>query len=128
MQLPAVHIKLYLTLRDDYFSNPWAEINNTYPIRADQISKKCRKTICKYIYSAIEEFDQKNPKELLSYDMEESWGHNFFRLIKEDFNPVDDIRILFEDGKIINHYSDIDPKEAVEKYKKVSEEIEPYLK
>ena len=127
-RLPDVHVKLYLTILEDNFSNPWADIEKTYPIYTSQISDQCSRLISKLIYSSITEFDRKNKKHKPFEDWEETWGCNFFRMIKEDFNPGEDIKILFEDGKVWKGYNTPDPLEKVEKYHKEIEELKPYLK
>ena len=106
-------------LYHDLYEDPWGNVcvYNTYHIRVDQISDMCRKVIRKRIYSAIEEFDRNSRKQ-----------DNLFRMIKEDFNPVYDIKILFEDGEMLKNTMNIGPKEEMEKCKKAVEEIEPYLK
>ena len=123
-KLPDVHVSLYLTYLPGDYPNPWAEGKISYPLHVDQISDDCRKTISRLIYSAIEDFDRKHQKFRPFDDMDETWGENYFRRIKEDFNPVNDIKILFEDGTC--YYNNLPPKETLEKNKKFFEELDSF--
>ncbi len=126
-KLPNVRVRLYLTMYGDSVFSPWSSMEKSYALRADQVSEDYRVKVKHVILEAIDRYDRANGKHpVFDKDML-TWGNNFFRLIKEDFNAYKDINVIFEDGKVWGKPYEPKPDEKLEALKKELEELRGYI-
>lgn len=128
-ELPKVRVRFYLTMLENRYANPWANVKETVGIPEIQISKESKELVRRRIIGCISDFDRKHRKEMWTNLGEEtpSWHDNYFRRVNEDFNAEADITVNFEDGMIYKSYSDLLPAEQLEKCKNLINELDEFM-